>query len=224
MWVLRRVKTTIKMRHAVRFWRPFLGENVAVVVAAFMTFEDFEPSGFIGLGDAMGFAELRTLFHDLGVRDLRAVNSTDLVGALRQNLIVIGGPNGNVAAAELFKALQPNFSFDYPPTGGVVITDRLSQDVFRPSQDTDSRSGQDFGIILRTENPLEPECRVIVVAGCYGFGTWGALQHLLADSLKSVHAAELRTPSYECVVRVRVAANAPQHTQVVRCRPLTRRR
>jgi hypothetical protein len=41
-----------KTRKPRKFWRPFLSEDLHIVLGRFGEFEEFERSGFIGVGDA----------------------------------------------------------------------------------------------------------------------------------------------------------------------------
>ena len=209
----------MKLRRADEIWRPFLSQDTIAVLAAFKAFDNFEPSGFIGLGDAMAFAELQSLFRNLGTPSLQSTYSTAAVGGLlKRNLIVIGGPDGNAVASEALASIGSTFEFDYPAQGGVAVRDALSPAYYEPRLVPGTNSGHDFGLVLRTSNPFSPEHQLLLIAGCYGFGTWGGARFLVEASQRGVHNAEIRRSRFECLVRVNLVTGIPQTTQLEKFR------
>src|SRR5438093_7384952 len=67
-WLLKVGRERWKSRRARRFWQAFLGEGTRVVVGRFRL-DSFEPSGLLGVGDALALGELRTFLIRLGGRE-----------------------------------------------------------------------------------------------------------------------------------------------------------
>ena len=75
---------------------------VTVVVGRVFDFKSYEPSGFMGVGDAMALEELNSHVKAVGVRPFNMVYSDQLGGdELDANFILIGGPNVNTLANEV---------------------------------------------------------------------------------------------------------------------------
>jgi hypothetical protein len=71
---------------------------------------------------------------------------------------------------------------------------------------------RDCGVVIRTRNPFDLEKEVLILCGCYGYGTWGA-----AEFIQSAEFLR-RVPRYsrylECVMSVDVLREAPQQVEV----------
>jgi hypothetical protein len=219
-WSWRRAVDALRLRRAREIWRPFLTGDTLVILAAFEEeFRDFDPSGAVGLGDAMAFAQLRSFFITLGVPDLPSVFANRDVGEkLRRNLILLGGPHGNSITAEAMSKLQLTLKFS-DANGDPVIYDSVTAGQYKPAQAT-SLSGTDLGLIMRAPNPFSPEHQMLLIAGSYGFGTWGGARFLVEDSRKRWRAAAIRHAHFECVVEVNVTHRTPQSSRVLVYREL----
>src|SRR5262245_5849885 len=99
-WVFLVVRNQLRYRRVRGFWRSLVKSQFMIVVGRVFQFASFEPSGFIGVGDANALAELRAYFDDIGVTGL-TVSYADAVqgGDLKANLILLGGPDVNTVVS-----------------------------------------------------------------------------------------------------------------------------
>jgi hypothetical protein len=210
-WLSRRAVERARTRHAKTVWRPFL-DHPLVVIAAFNTFKDSEPSGFIGLGDAVAWAELHTLLSSLTVTGLEVTYADRIRGdQLQRNIILLGGPEGNSVTADAMRRLTLTLRF----THGGKISDSVTGDVYSPEISQDGEVERDLALIIRDRNPFAPDRELLIVGGSFGYGTWGGVRFLLRNS------SQLQKPTHaEQVVVCDVAYHTPQTTKLVLSREL----
>ena len=78
---------------------------------------------------------------------------------------------------------------------------------------------RDYALIVRTHNPYHKSSWALLVAGCTGYGTWGAIELAMTDKFTTdgkVKDAE----SIECLVSVEVSNSAPTDTELKEVRRL----
>jgi len=220
-WTWRRTAEVIKLRRIRELWRPFAGGDAIVILSAFdEEFKDFDPSGGVGLGDAMAFAELRSFFVTLGVPDLplRFANR-DVGDMLRRNLILLGGPHGNSVTADVLSKLPVTMTFS-DISGDPVIYDSNTKTQYAPSLARVFSRG-DLALIVRARNPYSRAHSVLVIAGSYAFGTWGGARFLIDDTFSNNHEV-VHCSDVECVVEVDVSDRVPQANRILVRRDLGR--
>jgi hypothetical protein len=176
----------------------------------------------------IGFRRLQPIFADGTVGE-------DLTGrSLRRNMIVIGGPDMNQVTLRFLSSLQLCHRFEVPEAtetaelgahrvwqipslvvfGPAGEKDELS---FRPSVEGDELV-QDYGVIVRTRNPFMPSGtglagkrrgkRIVIIYGCYGFGTLAAV--IYSQTPEFLEMIENENDDIECIVTCRVVMGTPQ--------------
>ena len=93
------------------------------------------------------------------------------------------------------------------------VRDRLKDATYSPER-KGSVLSKDIGLIIETASPFDEEKRVLLIFGCYGYGTWAAVRFAKTSSfLDSAPVASGR--GVECVVQTEVLDNVPYATTAV---------
>lgn len=170
----------------------------------------YEPSGLVGIGDALAMATVHSMF--LGYAEISLQTSViraryariNQLFEFNPNIITIGGPFGNSLTRAAMSTNLIALGFD-----GLTIVDRRGKQRYEAMLDESYLTGTDWGMLLCLPNPFHKEGRVIVVAGIYGYGTYGATtllseinkHSLLADiAVKGFFEALVEIPVQEGVI------------------------
>jgi hypothetical protein len=202
-----------------RFWRPFISGELKIVVGRFREFDTFEASGLVGVGDMQAAAEVVAFFAELGFRRrARAIEivyqdrlAGDLYGA---NLICIGGPEGNRVTERILRRINHSIEFD----GGTSLRDTETGTVYNPEFETGHEEQKalalDCGLLIKAPNPFDPRRTVMIVAACYGYGTWAGAA--LARSSQFLHTELVgQGEPIECLYKVEVIEEVPQIPNII---------
>lgn len=181
----------------------------------------------------MGFRRLQPTFAD-------RIIGTELSGrGLRRNLVVVGGPDANRICQSCIEDLQLSYSLEWPKPSvsrtesAVAIQPLLPRLVFNgPPEEKastfeplskDGKIVRDFGVLVRSRNPFIPQGkgqpkprrgkRVVVIYGCYGYGTLAAA--LYSQTSEFLEMVRNESDDIECIVTCRVVEGTPQKPQHV---------
>ena len=176
----------------------------------------------------MGFRRLQPVFADRMIGD-------DLTGRpLRRSMIVLGGPDANSVSLRCLEGMEVSYKLIWPtpgdaeePIAGTMLrpprlvlaksTGQNDESCFRPSVQGNDVV-QDYGVIIRARNPFaqwgreitDPRGgrRVVIIYGCYGYGTLAAV--LYSQTAEFLEMIENGRDDIECVVVCRVVMGTPQ--------------
>src|SRR5947209_7730274 len=110
-----RARTNLRLRKARRFWRDLAEGRSQIIIGRFHEFDDFEPSGLIGVGDAAALGELESFFDRLRIPRLSLGYSDRVTGNdLKQNLVLLGGPDANAISKQVAVQVQSTIRFGDP--------------------------------------------------------------------------------------------------------------
>jgi hypothetical protein len=196
------------------------GPTIVVGIQDRAATESWERSGLIGLGCVRALVHVqRQLWSNgfecqfVGVEDLPPVRWDE-------DLILLGGPDVNLLTAEFMTRLGPRSSFTFPHwrRHEVSIFDKRRSTYISPRLESDSLV--DYGLIIRSPNPLAfGDSEVLILAGCWGFGTAAAAMALASRSFRENPVCASGAP-FEALIRTTVVGGAPHSVVVVEARPL----
>ena len=127
--------------------------------------------GMVDRGDLLAAVELQAQLGS-AVRLVEAGEVTE--DEIREDLILIGGPDGNSLTGDVLARLDGVLSLGFAEHGSSVY-DRKSGFAASPRHDDAGDPRVDYGLVVRAANPFAPEtAEVVVVAGCGSFGTAAA--------------------------------------------------
>ncbi|WP_410633464.1 hypothetical protein [Amycolatopsis sp. cmx-4-83] len=224
VWLATKAGRRLRLLRARRFWKAMGSRKPLLVLGApdFEPITRYEPTGMVGKGDILALVEIESQLRELGFKG-RIVESKELNSQdMRSDLVLIGGPDGNSVTATMMGNLGGaiSYEFKWEPGVGPAVHDRLSGTAAAvPRYDKAGDPASDFGLIIRTVNPLAPEtAEIVILAGCWGYGTAAAAEKLrdrkfLRKQRKSRH--------FEALVETTVVRRAHYNAKVRDTREIT---
>ena len=234
--LINRLRATWAYFSARKFWRPLLRRDITLVLGdGFTDLRGFEASDMVGRGDLVGSYVLTTRFAAMGFRRLQPVFADKMIGSdpsgagLRKNLIVLGGRDANTLTGDILSRLNCAYSVEWldPPAAGDGSSRQIPElqptsyapaelTAYRPEM-TGNSLVRDYGVIIRARNPFispgSKDKRIVIIYGCYGFGTLAAVLYSLEqDFLGRIRDTE---EDIECIVTCDVVRDAPQRPRHV---------
>jgi hypothetical protein len=198
------------------FWAPFLSDETVAVVGKFSQFDSFEASGLVGFGDAACVIEvLASLRNQHGFElPLRYADQFD-ANALGGNLVLVGGPDANSITRTVLRRVDTDLQFGDADRNQISFFSRATDTAYVPET---GRDFVDYGVLIRARNPFASENVVLLMFGCFGYGTWAAGRY--AVSLQFLREGFVSSGrDFECVVRTEVIRGIPQPATMCEFRP-----
>ena len=218
-----KLKSLGASKQARQFWAPFVESESLVVIGCFHEFDNFEPTGVMGVGDAIALTELRAFFDALDLRDFDIAYADRLTTAdLATNLIVLGGPDANPVARDIASRLNYTIRFGNPTQYEVALFDTLTGLVYAPAairQPGHTEIVVDYGLILKAPNPLDSTKQVMFIAGSFGYGTWAGVRFITSRQFLENSPVPGDQP-LECLIETEIQNGAPQVVRSRIIRPL----
>lgn len=220
-WIWQTLRKALRSRRSQRFWKPFVTGELQVVIGRFLEFTQFEQSGFLGVGDAIGLTELRTYFGGLGLRDFTVSYADRVDGdSLKTNLILIGGPDANAVSKEVVTKINSTLRFGNPAHYEIAIYDSATDRIYAPLTKSDSHEIiKDYGVILKTTNPFSPSKQVLVIAGSFGYGAWAGIRYAISKQFIE-NEFVIQGKPLECLIEADIVRGTPQDIRLVTVRSL----
>ncbi|WP_433003694.1 hypothetical protein [Kribbella sp. CA-294648] len=211
-WTLRALYKYVRdIRPAVRMWRAAAGSDFSIVVADGPLSEKnrptIHPAEFAAATELSGY-----LAHSLriNVTRVRASINFPLDEALEGNLILIGGPIHNQVHRLMLERLE--LPYEFQDRDLVRVKDGK---VFAPVSSADGVAKIDYGLIVITANPYNPDARLVLLAGCRTFGCLGATRAIIGPTITQFTSRAQAGRSYCLVVQMDVVDNYVGRVQVV---------
>ncbi len=196
------------------FWLPFVRGGLQIVMGRFTAFEDFEKSGFLGVGDAVAMTELRAGLESIGLPGVPISFADRLDGdALKTNLILLGGPDANKLTRAVFRRIKSTLVFGNPDQHIIALSDSTDGRRYVPRQDRNGIIENDYGMIFVFKNPFASQKRVVLAAGSFGYGTWASVRFMLSTDFLS-HALVKSSNQAEFLIETEVLWETPQHIRL----------
>lgn len=186
-FVFHRVRRILlERRPATRLLRLNLDRPIWIVIAAGRDRDGNEMTDLVFPTEAKAASELesflRTLKPDVKVRI--AVSGTTPADALRDNLIVIGGPENNAIARKIADAITGTSSHRFEDYT-LVAPDGSRFD----AEVRDGRITHDFALVYLGENPFSKNGTLIWIAGCRTYGCLAGARALIRTDVRETLSA-----------------------------------
>lgn len=168
------------------FWRSFFDRKTSVVIGTYYSerFRAWEASTMMGTGDALALGKMLGVLNRVGVKGIEVVPTYNFSGDRYQNnLILLGGPDANEVTRRVFERLSTKLKFGNPDKNEISLRDSKSGTGYFSKYDSRNQVVGDYGMAFKTKNPFNPEATVIIIAGCFGFGTCAAAEIFENDNL-----------------------------------------
>lgn len=223
VWSTTKASRRLRLLRARRFWRALGGRHPLIVLGAY----DFGPhrrwarAGVVGMGDIGALIEIEAQLRKLGFAGKITESKQVTPRELSADLVLIGGPLANDVTRTMLAKLNGVISFAFaedPDHEAAVVQDLSSNRALVPQYEAPGYPVTDYGLIIRTPNPLAPEAsELVIVAGCFEHGTAAAAEKLgdrkLLRRLK-------RMKHFEVLVETTVVNGVHYNTKVMEIRRL----
>jgi len=164
-------------RRARIFWQPLLNADTQIVVSRFELPSWPEPTGAVGGGDAIALREISSYFSRIGLRRTSVVYVDEPTVDRDNNLILLGGPGSNAVTMDALRLFNPQVQLLDPPGEPGQVHDLVTGKKYKAEAD----GARDYGAIIRARSPFNPERWLVIIAGIYGYGTWGGVKMTLEN-------------------------------------------
>lgn len=194
--------------------RKLLSDDYSIILPNHALLKTYDFCGMVGIGDSMALLELQRHMHlDKHIFDRIVYYSGQEKSIdLDKNLIIIGGPGSNLLTATFMKEINTGYSFEHQDDLNVTIFDRVRKTYAHPASSGGSLA-LDVGYIIVADNPYKMSRRVILLFGCFGYGTWAAMQALfLKQFMRKIKKNKYH--NFEACVEVEIRHCRPHHIEI----------
>lgn len=175
----------------------------------------------MGTGDALALGKILGVLNRVGVKGIEVVPTYNFSGDRYQNnLILIGGPDANEITRRVFERMSTNLKFGNPDKNEISFRDSKSKTGYFSKYDSQNRVVGDYGLAFKTKNSFNPEATVIIVAGCFGFGTCAAAQVFENDNFIRQADSYQVNSEFELLVYSEVINDWVQSPKLIQYYPL----
>jgi hypothetical protein len=183
-------------------------------------FKAWEQSGMVGYGDTRAMMELSSGMTRLGVSNIATrFHDTLHPDDLNANLVVLGGPDANHVAQRFFVANATTFGWPESASHVVSLFDQRDGTYYSGDLDPDGTSGKDYGVVIRGTNPGHNEHDALLLAGCWGFGTWASARMAFLPQLNA-HDLVVAGEPFEALVTTTVQQDTLVDVELLEVRAL----
>ena len=198
----------IKFRRPLRkFWRKFLKEGCAVIVPSVP--ESYSEASLLGgVSDLRAQAEIAGTLSSLNPqKEIRCLEARFAAPWLSGNLVLIGGPITNSVTRRFIQEFKRNgrLLFDFQ-NHDLCIYVGEERRRWMAEWNSEGDITLDYGLIYRGSNPYDERYEIIILAGCHGFGTYGAAKAVLKPEIVN----ELAGRELIAVIKIHVYEGIPQ--------------
>jgi len=180
---------------------------------------EFEP--LVHLEDARSVIKLKTFLENY-YKEI-VITTNEKVVDWNYPVISIGGPVSNSITRDLeIKDHYPLHFLDTPYTKNSkrVIGSSDHADVFSPRNDQTGALLEDVAYVVRMKSTKNPKTIMIIIAGCYGIGTYGAIDFLLSAKNMNTIKRDCGPDNLQVVIRSNISdkkvtrTSMPYHTEL----------
>jgi hypothetical protein len=190
-----------------KFWKPMFREGLSIITAAEEKESEIKSQVFDFLATSDAEKEFDRVFTGKYWRYTCDALAPDSLG---RNLLLVGGPISNEVTKEIWKKADTRYYFEEND-----IRDKMNPDFSKKPNIENGIVVRDYGIITKCKNPFQQGRSVIVVSGCYGWGTWGSLETLLnPQNLKFL--SEKGDLFFQVLVSINVFRKLPQRPILIK--------
>lgn len=190
------------------FWSSFFEQKTSIVIGTYYSerFRAWEASTLMATGDAMALGTIMGALNNRGIRDIDVIPTYNFSGDRYQhNLILLGGPDANIITREVYERIDTKFSFGDPDNNEISLSDTFTAVNYSPTFSSRNEVIGDYGLVFKTKNPFNQESEVIILAGCFGFGTNSASmlfdQNSLIQQIEDSHGKHFEALVFSDVIK-----------------------
>ena len=184
-----------------KFWTPMLNGGLSIITAH----EEKELEVKSQVFDFLAISDIKKEFDRMFAGKHCLFTCENLSqDALQKNMFLVGGPIPNAVTREVLSNEDIRYYFERNN-----IKDKMNPDFCKKAVIENNIVVRDYGIITKCENPFRQDRSVIIGSGCYGWGTWSALEALVNPQILQFLYGK-GDPYFQILVSVNVFRKLPQ--------------
>ena len=146
----------------------------------------------VNVNDVLAVANASSFLHKFVNVSIKSQNEVD--DLKKGNLLLIGGPVANSITKEILELVDKQYSFNIPDKDTRHIVNRTRTFVASSQFDEDFNLVRDVAWFYRGKNPYDKQNVVVIVSGCFGYGTEAAINYLISeDFYKKIRNKQIDT-------------------------------
>lgn len=187
-------------------------KSLLVVIGETSPPSGFEVSGLVGIGDALAMAAINSMF--LGHSDVSIQTSVIRLRYAHNNQLLESNPNIISIGGHGLSRMIMEDSLITLKFQGMTVFDQRSGQTYNAELSENYLSGRDWGILLSVPNPSR-NGRILVLAGIYGYGTYGSAV-LLSKMKKYPLLMDMASKSsFEALIQINFTEGVVGETNLV---------
>lgn len=197
----------VKTRNVRLFWRPFIKEKLTIIITEYPISGNDRLSNIaktagagwlISKGMALSLAHLLDFCESKITKRKNIVICGDRTGTLEtDDMIILGSPANNPYSKSMYKHLSTMYDIPYKiiweEDGTPIEISSLSGERFSPS--VDGGIGSDYALIIKADYQSVPQKSLLIIAGCYMWGTKAAAEAITDPKILNEVAKETKSSS-----------------------------
>jgi len=214
----RRIVSLVTIRALRWFWAPksapkcflYIGERSGLLA------HEGEIEPLVHLADAKSALDIKSLLQHY-YDEVIVVTAEDQI-EWSFPVVSIGGPVSNLISRKAIeKGWLPVDFLDAPYAAGAKrrIGSKDKTEVYSPSFDEAGKLASDIGYFARIKSPLSDGQYIYLVAGNYGAGTYGTVQHALSPSAMLRIRFSAKSQYFQQIVKVHISGDRATKSETV---------
>jgi len=214
----------IKTRNVRRFWMPFIKNKLSIIITEYeYPKQENNISSNIAVTAGAGYQISKgmalALAHLLDFCESRVTKRKEIgvigdkSGKLEtSNMIILGSPANNPHSKSNYEHLSKMYNIPYQIIWGAdgtpieILT--ASGEKFSPNPNKDI--GHDYALIIKADYQKIPRKSVLIIAGCYMWGTKAAAEAVTDPKILNVVANQTKnSPNVAFIIKTRIINDSP---------------
>lgn len=206
-----------KTRNVRRFWKPFIKEKITIIITEYPISGSDRLSNIaktagagwlISKGMAFSLAHLLDFCEGKITKRKDIAVCGDRTGVLETaDMIILGSPANNPYSKSMYDHLSKMYSIPYKivweEDGTPIEITTSSGERFSPS--IENGMGSDYALIIKADYQLVPQKSLLIIAGCYMWGTKAASEAITDPKILNEVAKESRnSTNVAFVIKTRI--------------------
>jgi hypothetical protein len=197
-----------------RIWGAFLDSRCTIIVPT-------RPKSFTEISLHSGFSDMKAaskveaLVSSLskGAEERVVICEADFASdKLEDDIVLVGGPISN----SLTKRLMQDAGLPLTFVNHTLVNTRQKKE-YLARFDERNDCVEDYGLVIKARNPYNEKSEFMLIAGCYGYGTYAASRAITNIKIIKEILRKVQSKNLALVVSTYVVKGTPQKPKVVYC-------
>lgn len=190
-----------------KFWEEMLKTSVSIVIPSLPKYFNERPS-YSGYTDQLGAAHILCLLNSFQSKKserARIIEEKFNKYMDEENIVLIGGPIANESVKNIMKSFEFPFEFK-----NHVLIDKYKNKSYGKEYEGVESIPEDYAFIFKKQNPYNPQKTLIIIAGCYGYGSYAGALALTDPVILRDIDRRTETKLIGAVIKTRIYHETPQ--------------